>query len=161
MSGKERRPRLRHVHLATINVALDHYIRFLKDQLAKHEDDPHRFDEQDRWLRKREELNWLLTNAKRARVRIGWNLKGTEGRMPEPVRELLNLRAEDKPGEYIPFIEAMKLLPYHDFDKDSRTLFTAVERGGVHGFRDPLEDGLLMVRKRDVQRYAAWLEVRK
>ena len=159
--GKERRPRLRHVHLATISVALDHYIKFLEEELTRHEDDPARFEEEDKWLQKREELNWLLTRARSARHRIAWNLKGLPGRTPEPLKDLLAMKAESRPGEYIPFYEGMKMMPYQDFVKDSSALFTACEKNVIESFRDPVEDGLLKVRKVDVQRYVAWLEAKK
>ena len=82
-----KRPRLDRVDLETMNEALQHYILFLKEQLRAHEEDQTRFTESKEWLRKRERIRWLLTNAKHAEIRIAQNLKGVEsGRTPEPLK---------------------------------------------------------------------------
>jgi len=82
------------------------------------------------------------------------------GRTPEPLRHLLNVTAEDKPGEYIKFLEAMTLLPSRDFETDVNTLFNAIQKGAVNSFIDD-EEGVRKVRKLDVLRLAAFLEVHR
>ncbi len=82
------------------------------------------------------------------------------GRTPEPLRHLLNVTAEDKPGEYITCIEAMTLLPFRDFETDMNTLFNAIQKGAINSFIDD-EEGVRKVRKLDVLRLAAFLGVHR
>lgn len=156
-----KRPRLRQIDLMTINTALDHYIGSLQDQLASHEEDEARFERPDEWLQKREELNWLLTNARHAKVKAVANLEGAQGRTPEPLKQLLNVKADEKPGQYIRLLDAMKLLPFNDFCTAMNVLCNAVDEGVLNAFRDPSDHGLLKIRKVDVLRYVAYLEAHR
>lgn len=156
-----KRPRLRHVDLETISKALEFYSNDLKEQLAKHEEDETRFKDLDKWLQKREELNWLFTNAKHARGKIAANLEGAQGRTPELLKQLLHVTAEDNPGEYVRLLKAVDLLPPRGLEEDINTLLNAIKSGAIYGFRDRDDDGMLKVRKLDVLRLAAFLEVHK
>ena len=89
------------------------------------------------------------------------NLKGLVGRTPESVRNLLHFTSEDNTGEYVPFLEALAFLCSGNLEEDMNVLFHAFERGVIHGFRDPEEGGLLKLRKLDVLRLAAYLELHK
>ena len=156
-----KRPRLRHTDLETISKALEFYSTHLKEQLAKHEEDETRFKDLDKWLQKREELNWLLTNAKHAKIKIATNLEGTQGRTPELLKQLLQVTAEDKPGEYMRVLKAVALLPPRGLEENMSALVNAIKSGAIYGYSDRDGDDLLKVRKLDVLRLAAFLEVHK
>ena len=161
MNSVMKRIRFHRTDLETISFSLERYIKFLCEELTRHEDETTRFEQSDKWLQKREKLNLQLTNSKHIQNKIVTNLKGLVGRTPKSVKSLLHFTAEDNTGEYIPFIDTLPFLCSGDFDKAQNILFNAFEQGVIHAFRDNEENGLMKFKKLDVLRLAAYLESHK
>ena len=152
-----KRIRFHDADLETLRDSLRHYTNFLIEELTRHEESTIRFAQPDKWLQKREKLNYQLTNCKRIQNKIISNLEGLVGRTPESVENLLNITVEDKTGEYIKFFEAMRFIPFGDFEDSISKLLSAYQQGIVDGFVDSGEQ-LLKIRKLDAMRFAAYLE---